>query len=200
MTRAPFKFMLALALVPALLIAAPVQAHKLHQGGVAVPVASSALTVTPSRDWNQLSGRIGKNAETWTLDGVQLNDLTFYGGIPADKPLLKERNKKREPLPKFTAETLLIEVPELLERTYRTYKDLATFHLVTTEPTLFLGAGGVSFSYEFTDKDELTRKGEARAAIIEGKLYMITFDAPRLSYFARNTTDFHALIDSARLK
>lgn len=200
MTRAPFKFTLALALVPALSMSVPVQAHKLHQGGVSVPVASSTLIITPSRDWNQLSGRVGKNTETWTLDGTQLNDVTFYGGIPAGRPLVKEGNTKRKPLPKFTSETLLIEVPELLERTYRTNKDLAAFELISTQPTQFLGAEGVTFSYEFTDKDELTRKGEARAAIIGGKLYMISFDAPRLSYFARNAEDFRVLAEGARLQ
>lgn len=200
MTFARCKFAFGLALAPALLIAAPAAAHKLRQGGVAVPVAASTLTVTPLRDWNQLSGTIGKNTESWTLDGGQLNDVTFYGGIPAGKPLVKERNKKHQPLPKFTRETLLIEVPELLERTYRTYKELAAFRLLSTDPAPFLGTEGVIFRYEFTDRDELTRTGEARAAIVGGKLYMITFDAPRLNFYARSAADFHALADSARLQ
>lgn len=42
-------------------------------------------------------------------------------------------------------------------------------------------------------------QGEARAAIIGGKLYMITFEAPRLSYFGRAISDFKALADSAKL-
>ena len=198
MTHTRFKFAIAIAFAPVLFLAAPAGAHKLHQRGLAVAVASSPLTVTPSRDWNQLNGNIGKNTETWTLDGGQLNDVTFYGGIPAGRSLVREKNKKHEPLPKFTRETLLVEVPELLERTYRTYKDLAAFQLLSTEPVPFLGSEGVTFRYEFTDKDELTRKGEARAAIIDGKLYMITFDAPRLNYYARSASDFQALADSAR--
>jgi len=51
-----------------------------------------------------------------------------------------------------------------------------------------------------TDLDHLTRKGEARAAIIEGKLYMVTFDAPRLHYFDLTIDDFRALADTARLR
>ena len=56
------------------------------------------------------------------------------------------------------------------------------------------------FTYEFTDEDQLTRKGEARAAIIGGKLYMITFEAPRLSYFGKVVADFRALADTAKLR
>lgn len=181
-------------------ITAPVSAHKLREKGETVDVADSDVLVTPARDWNRLSGKVGKRTETWTLDGGQLNDVTFFGGIEAGDPLVKERNKKRDPLPKFTSSTLLVEVPELLEGTYRTFKDLASFQLVSAEPGTFLGRDGVFFAYEYTDLDGLTRKGEARATIIDGKLYMVTFDAPRLHFFDRTLQDFRALADTARLK
>lgn len=181
------------------LFASAVPAHKLHEKGVRVTVADSRLSVIPSRDWNQLGTRIGKNTETWTLDGAQLNDVTFYGGIAAGMPLVKERSKKRDPLPKFTTETLLVEIPELLERTYRSSKGIGTFALASTEPVMFLGHAGVRFTYEYTDDDELTRRGEAKAAIVDGKLYMISFDAPRLNYFGKVLNDYQALTDSATI-
>lgn len=182
------------------LAAAPADAHKLREKGNTVDVADSDVVVTPPRDWNRLNGKIGKRTETWTLDGEQLNDVTFFGGIEAGDPLVKERNKKHDPLPKFTSSTLLIEVPELLEGTYRTYKDLAAFQIFSVEPGQFLGSEGVHFTYEYTDLDQLTRKGEARAAIIEGRLFMLTFDAPRLHYFDRTVGDFRALADTATLR
>lgn len=193
------KYLLAFAVALALLVGTSADAHKLREKGVRVPVAQSTVTVAPSRDWNRLNGKIGKNTESWTLDGGQLNDVTFYGGIAPGNPLVKERSKKKEPLPKFTATTLVVEVPELLETTYRTYKNLGSFSVTLTEPVKFLGQDGVRFTYVYTDQDELTRKGEARAAIIKGKLYMMTFDAPRLHYFDRTIDDFHALVDSATL-
>ena len=180
-------------------ISVQANAHKLREKGETVEVADSAVKVTPTRDWNRLNGKVGKRTETWTLDGEQLNDVTFFGGIEAGDPLMKERSKKHDPLPKFTASTLLVEVPELLEGTYRTHKELAAFQLLNVEPGSFLGKSGVHFTYEFTDRDKLTRKGEARAAIIDGKLYMLTFDAPRLHYFDRTLADFRALADTAKL-
>lgn len=199
MTR-PISILLSAALVTSALAAPQMaHAHSLKKQGEAVQVADSAMTVTPSRDWNRLSDKIGKQTETWTLDGGQLNDVTFYGGIEPGKPLVKERSKKHDPLPKFTQSTLLVEVPELLEGTYRTYKELAAFTPGAAAPTKFLGHDGVQFSYEFTDRDGLTRKGEAKAAIIDKKLFMVTFDAPRLHYYDRAIEEFRALVGSARL-
>ena len=183
-----------------LLVATAAPAHKLRLRGEAVAVAGSTVTVTPSRDWNTLSRKVGKNTETWTIDGEQLNDVTFFAGIPAGMPLVRERSKKRDPLPKFTKTTLLVEIPELLEGTHRTYKNSGSFRLLSSEPGRFLGKDGVSFTYEFIDVDELTRRGEALAAIIDDKLYMITFEAPRLNYFDAMASDFRALASSAVLR
>lgn len=198
MTPLRSKALLGMAMCSALLLTTAADAHKIREKGVKVTVAESTISVIPSRDWNRLSGKIGKNAESWTLDGGQLNDVTFYGGIAPGNPLVKERSKK-EPLPKFTSTTLLVEVPELLETTYRTYRQIGAFAVNSTEPVKFLGQDGVRFTYTYTDADELTRKGEARAAIIKGSLYMVTFDAPRLHYFDRTVGDFHALVDSASI-
>ena len=58
-------------------------ANGYREKNVQVDVAKSAMKVSPIRDWNSLSIRPGKKAETWTLDGEQLNDVTFYGGYSA---------------------------------------------------------------------------------------------------------------------
>ncbi|MBT2186747.1 hypothetical protein KK488_07265 [Sphingobium sp. H33] len=193
-------FALAIATLSLLALSTMARAHKLRVQGAAVTVAGSSVTVTPSRDWNSLGKKIGKNTETWTLDGEQLNDVTFFAGIAPGNPLVKERSKKHAPLPKFTRTTLLVEVPELLEGTHRTYKNSGAFKLLSTQAATFLGRDGVFFTYEFTDEDQLTRRGEAHAAIIDGKLFMMTFEAPRLGYFARSENDFRALVTSARLR
>lgn len=192
-----FQATLALAIFAVLPSAA--MAHKLREQGLAVTIADSLLTVTPGRDWNRLDGNIGKRTESWTLDGGQLNDLTFYAGIEPGKPLVRERSKKREPLPKFGTSTLLVELPELFESTYRAAKQIADFRVTDVQPDRFLGQEGVVFAYEYVDGDELTRIGEAHAAIIGGRLYMISFDAPRLHYFARNIEDFRRIVQSAHM-
>ena len=200
MTSFHSRLALGLAAASLLLAATSAQAHKLRLKGEAVAIAASSLTIVPTRDWNSLSRKIGKNSETWTLDGEQLNNVTFFAAVPAGSPLRKEQSKKHAPLPKFTSTTLLAEVPELLEGTYRSSNGSGLFRIVSTAPESFLGQDGVTFTYEFTDEDELTRKGEARAAIVGGKLYMISFDAPRLNYFDKGVADFRTLAASATLK
>jgi hypothetical protein len=158
------------------------------------------VTVTPSRDWNRLSIKPGKFAETWTLDGEQLNDVTFYSGVAPGAPLVKERDKKKHPLPKFTGETLLVEIPELVEGTYRAYKQIGEFRITSSKPGTYLGSKGVEFTYEYTDGDQIRRIGEAHAAIINKKLYMATFDAPKIHFFQRSLADYRALIASAKFK
>jgi hypothetical protein len=188
-----------LAAVFALVSGSALAAHKLRETGKPVTVAKSDLEVTPSIDWNRLSGRIGKRTERWTLDGPQLNEVTFFGGVRDGEPLVKERSKKRDPLPKFTSSTLLVEVPELLEGTYRTHKKFARYETKKVEPTTFLGNEAVYFEFEFADDDGLTRKGEATATIIEGELYMVVFEAPRLHYFGKTIELFRALVSTAQL-
>lgn len=197
-SAAPFAAaLLALSL---LVLPAPLAvAHKLRVAGEPVAVANSALMVTPPRDWNRLGGKAGENAERWTLDGAQLNDLTFYGGIAPGKPLVREPHRKKAPLPRFTQATLLAELPELLEGTYRTARTIGAFQLTDSAPAPFLGQPGVRFTYEFTDDDQIVRKGEAIAAIVGGRLYMISFDAPRLHYFDRTIEDVRALVATAKL-
>jgi hypothetical protein len=183
----------------AMLVVAPVLANGFRENGKPVKVANSAMIVTPSRDWNQLSIRPGNKAETWTLDGEQLNDVTWIGGIAPGEPLVREFDRKRKPLPKLTRETLLVELPELLEGTYRSAKDIATFKVTGSASDRFLDHEGIRFTYEYIDNDNLPRKGEARAVLVKGLLYMVSFDAPRLYFFDKSLQDFHALSDSAKL-
>ena len=173
--------------------------NALREKGKLAVISGSSLGVTPPRDWNRLGFSPGKKTEIWTLDGEDLNDVTFFAGIEPGQPLVREVSKKRKPLPKFTKETLLVEVPELLEGTYRASKDIATFAMSDAKPDRFLGHDGIRFTYDYVDDDELPRRGEARATLINGLLYMATFSAPRLHYYDRTLEDFHALTDAAKL-
>lgn len=68
----------ALAFSSAILTSSATQAHKLRTSGEKVNVASSGVTVLPQRDWNSLDVKVGKNTETWTLDGELLNDTNAH--------------------------------------------------------------------------------------------------------------------------
>jgi hypothetical protein len=188
------------ALAVALITAPALAGYKLMPTGVAVSVAKSGLTVSPSKDWNRLGGRVGRNAESWTLDGLALNDLTFYGGIADNTTLFREVNKKDTPLPRFSSTMLIPDVVQLFEASYRVANGTSLMSIDSVAPASFAGNPGFRFTYNFTvQNEEVKRLGEARGAIIGGKLYMITFEAPVIFYFDRDVEAFRKIVDSASI-
>ncbi len=199
MLKTLLKSVLLISAATTLAAPATLLANDLIKSGETVAVAKSTLSITPPRDWNKLSLRPGKKAETWTLDGEQLNDISFYSDIAPGEPLLRERSKKRDPLPKLRANSLLTDVPEFLEGTYRAHFGIAVFSLGASKPTKFLNEPAIQFTYEYVTSDELTRRGEAIAALRNGKLFMMTFDAPKLHFFDKNIEDYRALVATAKI-
>lgn len=192
---------IVLSIFLAAALAAPAMAgFKLMPAGTPVAVAKSGLTVTPPADWNRLGARPGRNAESWTLDGFSLNDLTFYGGIAENKTLFREVDKKNRPLPRFSPTMLPPDIAQLFEGSYRVAVGTSLMSVDSIEPASFAGAQGFRFAYSYTIQDEeVRRKGEATGAIIDGKLWMITFEAPEIHYFARDLEMVRKLAASARI-
>lgn len=161
-------------------------------------VASSKLSVVPSAGWNRWSKKPVKQSELWSFDGPLLNQIEFYGGLTNGQPFARERNKKREPLAKFTPAMKATEIAEAFEQTIRVTQGAPDFAIDQIEPVTFAGANGFRFAYHFTT-GELVRKGEARGAIIGGKLFMIVYSAPALHYFDAHLAAAHGVMDSAKV-
>ncbi|MFZ4747745.1 MAG: hypothetical protein ACOYLK_12765 [Sphingomonas sp.] len=187
--------------IAALTLAAPALAgYKLMPAGKTQPVGKLGLSVTPPNDWNRLGAKIGRNAESWTLDGLSLNDLSFYAGIEEGKPLFREVDKKNRPLPKFTASMLPTDIVSLFEGSYRVAAGTSLFEIGKVEPVIFAGKPGVHFSYSFVQQgEEVRRNGEGTGAIIGGKLYLVTFEAPVIYYFDRDIARYRTLVGTARV-
>jgi hypothetical protein len=185
----------------ALALAVPVRAgNTLIPAGQRVAVAGSALTVQPDAEWNRLGARPGRYAERWTRDGDQLDALTFYGGIADGKTLFREVNRKERPLPRVAATMLVTDIPILLENSYRVARGIAAMTIERVEPARFAGSDGVHFTYSYIRLDEsLHRRGEAFGAIIRGRLYLITYEAPALHYYERSAPAARRVVDSARV-
>ena len=184
----------------ALLLALPgtgIANNTLIAPGTTVSVAKSTLTVTPDREWNRMGARQGPNTERWTIDGVQLNELAFFGGIAAGTSLLGKIGKSDRPLPLFNATMLITDIPAMFENTYRVGADIAVMSIGQIEPMRFAGYQGVRFAYDFTHPDEVRRKGEAYATIANGRLYLITFEAPALHFFDAGIASARAVAASA---
>jgi hypothetical protein len=166
-----------------------------------VAVAKGQMTVVAGPGWNQDSARPFKKGETWSFDGPLLNTIDFYAAIDSGEALAKERNKKREPLPKFAADMLPTDVAQLYEQTARIMLGTSEFTVDAIEPVTFLNRQGFKFTYHYTrPEEELTRNGEAQAVIVKNKLYMIAYTAAALHYFNAGLPSAHAVMASATLK
>lgn len=185
----------------ALAAAVPAQAGwKLAPAQEATQVAKSTLTVTPTVDWNRNSSRPIKQGEVWTLDGTSLNELYFVGGLAAGEPMMRETDKKANPLPKVKATMLPTDIPEFFEGTLRTALGTSVFEIDNVEPATVVGQPGVKFSFSFaTQGDALVRKGVASGTMVGGKLYLMSFIAPSIFYFDRDRAKAEALMASSIL-
>jgi hypothetical protein len=189
------------AIILSALVVAPAQAgFKLMPTGKAQPVGKMGLSVTPPNDWNRLGAKIGRNAESWTLDGLSLNDLSFYAGIEEGRTLFREVDKKNRPLPKFTASMLPTDIVSLFEGSYRVAAGTSLFEIGKVEPATFAGKPGMHFTYSFVQQgEEVRRNGEGTGAIIGGKLYLITFEAPVIHYYDRDIAKYRDVVTSAKV-
>ena len=189
------------ALVACLMASLPTAAwsHKLIEANVASEVARSDLTVVPAIEWNRLNERPGSEAERWTLDGELLNDLLFFGDISEGDTLFRDRDRRNNPLPEFSQSMLLIDIPEFYGSSVRIAKGARAFELGAIEPVEFLANPGVRFDFQTIGGDDLRRKGRAYAALVEGKLYLISYEAPEVYFFDKNLTDFEQVVSSASI-
>lgn len=189
------------AVLASLLVStAALAGNSLISPGQKVGVAKSALMVVADREWNKMGARPGRYSESWTLDGNTLNDLTFYGGVESGRSLFREVDKRNRPLPHFSTTMLPTDIAALLENSYRIALGTTAISIDSVKPARFAGHKGVSFTYSFTlSGEEVQRKGEAHAAIVKSRLYMITFEAPRLHYFDAGVGAARAVVASAAL-
>lgn len=165
----------------------------------AKPVRVGSMAVIPQSDWNQASARPGKQGAAWTHDGFGLNALEFFGGVPAGQPLYRERNAKRNPMPKYDSAMLAPELVEFFERSFRVQNQVADFAVEEIKPVSFGGRQGVMVRYRYTlVNDELGRRGVARLATADRKLFAANFHAPELHYFPAGLPEAEALMDSIR--
>ncbi|MEO8176932.1 MAG: hypothetical protein ABI626_09770 [Sphingomicrobium sp.] len=165
-------------------------------------VGDGSLAVTPPRPWNKtrtlwLFDDV-RWVEDWTLNGPLLDGVSFVSGLPNGKYLIRQRRTEDRQVPKFTSDMTAPEITAMLESLYRVRGGAVDFKTTSLQPRPFLGANGFQFDFEHLDSDELWRRGRAVGAVIDGRLYLILFDATRSHYFSNAIGDFEVLASSAR--
>jgi hypothetical protein len=190
---------LAIALATSAM-AAPALANSLVSPGPRQKIARSTMAANPASEWNRLSLRGGKFVEVWTIDGDDLNKATFYGGVPVGQTMFREADKKNAPLPRVTANMLITDIPALLESSYRIQLNTTQMSIDLQEPATVGGHKGVRFTYSFVRQDdEVQRKGEAVGAVVDGRLYLVTYEAPAIHFFDKDVAKFRQLAGTLKI-
>lgn len=181
-------------------IASPALANSLVAPGPRLKIARSTMAANPTSEWNRLSLRGGKFVEVWTIDGDELNKATFYGGVPVGQTMFREADKKNAPLPRVTPNMLITDIPALLESSYRIQLNTTQMSINGLEPEKVGGHKGVRFTYSFVRQDdEVQRKGEAVGAFVDGRLYLVTYEAPAIHFFEKDIEKFRQLARSLKI-
>ena len=164
-------------------------------------VGDDSVAVTPPREWNKISARIFTDihaVEDWTQNGPYLDGISFVTGLKDGKALVHQRGRDDRQVPKFRSNMTAPEIAAMIESLYRVRGGSVEFTTVSLAPRPFLGANGFQHDFEHLDGDEVRRKGRAVGAIIDGRLYLILYDAARSHDYSASLPDFEAIVNSAR--
>ena len=170
----------------------------------ATNVGNGSVTVTPPRPWNKQRRFFFFDSlrwvEDWTLNGPYLDGITFVTALPSGEYLVRQRKSDERQVPKFRSDMSAPEVAAMLETAFRVRGGAVEFRTLSLQPRQFLGYPGFQLDFEHLDSDELWRKGRAVGAVINGRLYLMLYDATRSHYYANALPDFEAMATNARIR
>jgi hypothetical protein len=166
-----------------------------------VNVGDGQMSVVAPRPYNRHRRILFSDVsdvEDWTLNGPILDGISFVSGMKNNKELIRQHRTANQQVPRFRSDMTAPEIAAMLESLYRVKGGAVDLNTLSLQPRQFLGANGFQWDYEHLDQDELWRRGRAVGAVIDGKLYMILFDAARSHYYAAGLPDFEAIVASAQ--
>lgn len=165
--------------------------------GTRVAIARTSMTILPPVALNRLGTRPGRFAETWTLDGTQLNRFLLIAGVPSGTAILRERDKRDKPLPRFDAAMDANSLFDLFAGTLMSASPGLTMTATSIRPIDRQGCVGVVADWRETrPDDDLQRSGRAMLCTRDGKFYAISLTAPSIFYFDRDARIVDQLLES----
>ena len=165
-------------------------------------VGNGSLRVTPPREWNRQHGQLFvdiREVEDWTLNGPFLDGMSFVTGLKSSKSLVRQSRRDDRQVPKYRDNMTAPEIAAMIESLFRVRGGTVDFRTLGLAPRSFLGAPGFQYDFEHLDGDGLWRRGRAVGATVNGRLYLILYDAARAHYYDAALPDFEAITRSARL-
>jgi hypothetical protein len=166
-----------------------------------VAVAGGTMHVTPSAAWNKAptSPLAIRYEEDWTENGPTLDSLVFIGGLPDGQALAKQHRKADSQVPVFHATMTPLELTSMIESYYRVREGSKLFQTDGIAPASLFGKPALRFDYSYVGGDDVRRRGRSVAAIVGGKLYLLSLEGAASHYFENAAPQFDSIVASASL-
>lgn len=186
-----------LALLIVALLGGCVSMAKVEMGERAV---GERMTVTIEGPWNHLNSPSLGPAETWTMEGLPVDQLLLYPGLKDGQAIhARGQGGPNAKSFEFRAAMQPDEIVGLFEGMLT--RDGSRFRLMRLKPVDFAGQKGFRFEYALTRKvDNVQLLGLGYGTVSKGELFAIVYTAPRLTFFARHRDRVEQIAKSARLK
>ena len=178
-------------------LAGCVSIAKVEKGDRAV---GSRMIVAIEGPWNHVDAPGTGPAETWTMEGLPVDQLLLYSGLKDGEAIHSTSrggaNAKRF---SFRANMEPTEIVALFEGMFT--RDGSRFKLTRLAPVEFAGHKGFRFDYALTRKvDNVQLLGMGYGTVSKGELFAIVYMAPQLAFFARHKNRVEHMAGAARLK
>lgn len=159
------------------------------------------MVVTLDSAWNHISGPGIGPGETWTMEGLPVDQLLIYAGIRDGQAIHAERTAGSGSQKSFSFRSGMQpdEIAAMFEGMLT--RDGSRFKLEKLEPASFGGSKGLRFQYSLTRKiDNVQLSGIGYSRVSKGELFAIVYMAPRLVFFPRHVAKAEQISRSARVR
>lgn len=169
---------------------------KVEQGD---QVVAGRMAVKLEGPWNHLENMAGIQVPTWTVEGITVDRLQFFVGIKDGRQLVNLPAGQNKQLVVFQASMEPHQLVSLFEAMLTA--DGSTFALERADPAPFLGGQGIRFQYSLIRRiDDVRLSGLGYARIVDGELYAILYQAPRLGFYPRYQAQVERMAQTASLR
>jgi len=149
--------------------------------------------------WNHVTGPGIGPAQTWTMEGLPIDQLRIYAGIKEGEPVHQPDPSGKRKNFSFRAGMQPEDIVAMFEGMMT--RDGSVFRLTKLEPMSFGGQKGFRFEFSLTRKvDGVELAGVGFGTVAKGELYAMLYAAPQLGFFARHQRSVEQMARSARLK
>jgi hypothetical protein len=169
-------------------------------------VVNNRLALKLPEAWNRIDLPGNKQPyESWTQEGLTLDQLRIWAGIPSGQPMMTSPStsggagQKAPRIPTFTAGMPPDQLVGLFETLYSA--DGSIFSISKVEPAAFAGEKGVYFEFALTRKsDGVQMQGSGWVAVRKNELFAATFTAPRLAFYPKLVSRAEGVVRTAQIK